>query len=414
MGATEVDGHSFKDIGLPEFTVISRKESETGDILYTVEPKERIAACLACGGKLHIHKDAKRKVKDLDEFGHRVGIVVKGKSYRCKDCGETVREEYASICGQMTRRMVESIQRDVFGDMTFTQIARRYNVSVSTVQGLFEEQGEKLWTAYHFVTPRVLGIDEVHLNNAYYGVFVNVDRQNGGIIELSEERSKNAVIDVLKRLENPENLCYVTMDMWRPYYDAVQSVFPGIPVIIDHFHVIKELSRSLDSIRAGLCKSIKDTKTRVSLKHNRFLLLKSSEELTPTQKRALDVLLAAYPQFDIPYQLKESFRNIYAFAKTKSEALKMFDEWCVECEQLGITAYNGFITMIRNWEPQIFAYFDFTGDDRTNAQTESLNRAIRNVARDGRGYSFQNLRTKMVFYKKPTGSTRFNFDAFDD
>lgn len=134
-----------------------------------------------------------------------------------------------------------------------------------------------------FVTPRVLGIDEVHLNNAYYGVFVNVDRQNGGIIELSEERSKNAVIDVLKRLENPENLCYVTMDMWRPYYDAVQSVFPGIPVIIDHFHVIKELSRSLDSIRAGLCKSIKDTKTRVSLKHNRFLLLKSSEELTPTQ-----------------------------------------------------------------------------------------------------------------------------------
>ena len=39
MGATEVDGHSFKDIGLPEFTVISRKESETGDILYTVEPK---------------------------------------------------------------------------------------------------------------------------------------------------------------------------------------------------------------------------------------------------------------------------------------------------------------------------------------------------------------------------------------
>lgn len=158
MGATEVDGHSFKDIGLPEFTVISRKESETGDILYTVEPKERIADCPACGGKLHIHKDAKRKVKDLDEFGHRVGIVVKGKSYRCKDCGETVREEYASICGQMTRRMVESIQRDVFGDMTFTQIARRYNVSVSTVQGLFEEQGEKLWTAYHFVTPRVLGI----------------------------------------------------------------------------------------------------------------------------------------------------------------------------------------------------------------------------------------------------------------
>lgn len=227
MGATEVDGHSFKDIGLPEFTVISRKESETGDILYTVEPKERIADCPACGGKLHIHKDAKRKVKDLDEFGHRVGIVVKGKSYRCKDCGETVREEYASICGQMTRRMVESIQRDVFGDMTFTQIARRYNVSVSTVQGLFEEQGEKLWTAYHFVTPRVLGIDEVHLNNAYYGVFVNVDRQNGGIIELSEERSKNAVIDVLKRLENPENLCYVTMDMWRPYYDAVKQLIEG-------------------------------------------------------------------------------------------------------------------------------------------------------------------------------------------
>lgn len=408
----KVEAFIGNHLDLPEFNIINRQESPSGVILYTVEPKEAPAKCPSCGGKLNIHKKVERKVKDLDEFGKQVGILVKGRSYICKTCGETVRVDYPSLHKQMTQRLAEHIMRDTFREGTFTEVAKKYHVSTSTAKELFEERGRERWAEYRLITPTVLGIDEVHLNNAYYGVFVRVDKQNGGIIELSEKRTKQAIIDVLERMDQPENLKFVTIDMWRPYADAVHSVFPEVPVVVDHFHVIKELTRSLDSVRSETCKRLSNVRERKSLKRNRFLLLSNHESLSPKDIKFLQELFDNYPQFKIPYDLKESFRNIYSLAKSREEAMQFFHEWCDECKRLKVTAFDKFIGMVYNWQQEIFAYFDYPDLDRTNAQTESFNRSIRNVARDGRGYSFENLRTKMIFREKTPDSTRFDFDAF--
>ena len=213
-------------------------------------------------------------------------------------------------------------------------------------------------------------------------------------------------------MDQPENLKFVTIDMWRPYVDAVHSVFPEVPAVVDHFHVIKELTRSLDSVRSETCKRLSSVRERKSLKRNRFLLLSNHESLSPKDIKFLQELFDNYPQFKIPYDLKESFRNIYSLAKSREEAMRFFREWCDECERLKVMAFDKFIGMVYNWQQEIFAYFDYPDLDRTNAQTESFNRSIRNVARDGRGYSFENLRTKMIFREKTPDSTRFDFDAF--
>lgn len=52
-------------------------------------------------------------------------------------------------------------------------------------------------------------------------------------------------------------------------------------------------------------------------------------------------------------------------------------------------------TAFRNWKTYILNYFD---DERiTNAFTESFNAKIRRVYRDGRGYTFERLRAKVLF-----------------
>lgn len=411
-GVSEPKNYLHRQLGLPEFEVVKRQESADGNVLYTVIPKEEIRVCPNCGGKLHIHKKVQRKIKDLDEFGKRVGILARVTYYRCQKCGASVQPEFPSLYKQMTRRLAEAVTYDSYRNTTFTEVAKKYHVSISTVQQLFEEHGNECWEQYHFVAPRVLGIDEVHLNNAYYGVFIRVDKNDGRIIELSEERTKKAVIEVLQRMEQPENLQYVTMDMWRAYRDAVHYVFPNTPIIIDHFHVVKELIKCLDKVRSDTCKAVANVKERKSLKRNRYLLLSNGEGLSPSYARELKALLEAYPQFKTPYYLKESFRNIFDFAKSKNEALQLYDEWCKECKKNNVTAYDSFIDTVNNWQEEIFAYFDYDGPDRTNAQTESFNRCIRSVARDGRGYSFENLRTKMIFRMKEQSSTRFDFESF--
>ena len=55
-----------------------------------------------------------------------------------------------------------------------------------------------------------------------------------------------------------------------------------------------------------------------------------------------------------------------------------------------------------------FAYFSLK---ITNEQTEGFNRRIKDIARSGRGYSFQTLRAKVLFGRLPQ-KRQFNFDSF--
>lgn len=405
----------YPEVGLPEFDAVARKTKDNGDILYVLRPKERPKACMACGSaSVHVHKATRRNVADLDMLGHRVGLTVEGKSYRCSDCGNLIRMEYPSLHGRMTARLAEAIQQDALRH-TFSDTARRFHTTTTTVKALFEEYADERLDGRSLVAPTVLGIDEVHLEDSYRGVFVAVDKSEGRVLEFTEKRTLASVAETLSSMESPENLRLVTIDMWRPYRDAVRRVFgDDMPVVIDHFHVVKNLMRALDSVRSQICKQIKD-KDRRALKRNRYLLLRNNEDLTVHQGADLARLLEAFPEFEGVYLLKEAFRDIYASASSSGEAKAMFSDWKRECERAGNGAYDGFVRTVEAWEDEIFAYFDFPDMERTNAQTESLNRSIRTIARAGRGYSFDVLRKKVLLARyvyEP--EERFSFADFDD
>lgn len=411
---TKESRKTYQEVGLPEFDAVERKAKDNGDILYILEPKGRPECCRVCGGtSVHVHKKSRRNVQDLDMLGHRVGLTVVGRTYRCADCGELIRMEYPSLYGRMTTRLASAIQEDCLRH-TFTDTARRFHTTTTTVKALFEEYADERLADYKLIAPRVLGIDEVHLEDAYRGVFVSVDQSEGRVVEFTEKRTYSSVVETLCSMSGQENLELITIDMWRPYRDAVNTVFPGVPVVVDHFYVIKNLMKALDTVRSQICRQVKAPERR-ALKRNRYLLLCSNENLTVKQGADLAALLKAFPEFEDVYLLKESFRDIYATAKTSGEAKLMFDEWCCACKAAGTEAYDGFIKTVRAWETEIFAYFDFPGMARTNAQTESLNRSIRTIARAGRGYTFDVLRKKVLLARYPNQSEeRFSFSDFDD
>lgn len=402
----------YTEIDLPEFDAIDKKQKENGDILYILKPKAKPTCCPECGSvSLYVHKSAKRNVKDLDMFEHRVGLTIDGKSYRCRDCATLIRAEYPSLEGRLTKRLADAIRRDSLSH-TFSETAQRYHVSVTTVASIFNEFTDQCMLTHQLITPPVLGIDEVHLNDEYRGVFVCVDKNEGHVLEFTEKRTYPSVVNTLKSLKEPENLKLVTIDMWKSYKNAVQTVFPSAAIVVDHFHVIKNLIKDMDSVRAAICKGIKANERR-DLKHSRFLMLRNHEDLSTKQGQDLKRLFNDYPKLENIYLLKESFRDIYANAKSSTEARQMFSEWCAACKENEITAYDSFINTVNEWADEIFAYFDYPDMERTNAQTESLNRKIRTIARDGRGYKFDVLRKKIILSKyvfEP--SEKFSFNDF--
>jgi len=394
------------DIGLPEFDVISKDVTTSDDIVYTLVPKDKPKKCPQCGSEhINVHRDAVRRVRDLNIMNQKVGLIIKGKRYRCQECGKTFDVEYPSITsGKMTNRLKERIQHEAFIH-TFNEVAHRYSVSVPTVAEVFNELADKFDSEYKITTPEVLGIDEVHLKKEYCGVYVDVLEKK--VIQMTEKRSKTEVKKFLKTLDADKVVC-VTMDMWKPYRDAVHDVFPNVPIIVDHFHVIKELQKQLDSIRVGITKSLPERSERASLRNNRYLMLTDSEKLSRVQNDRLNKLFKDFPELELPYMLKESFRMIYD-SETREEAEDTFEQWkdTVRNAEEDYPQFESMIATVENWRTEIFNYFD---NRYTNAETESLNNTIRELDRAGRGYTFDVLRKKVLFKNNFKEDEKFSFD----
>ncbi len=393
------------EIGLPEFEVVDRTINGDNDYIYTVVPKNVVKWCPECGS-VHVvkHKKHNRMVRDLNEYEHRVSIIIKGYRYQCKDCDSTFGEAFDAVdkSGRLTKRLKSMIQKECF-EKTFKVIAEQYGISQPTVKRVFDEYIEKISADYHIYAPQILGIDEVQQHNQYRGVFVDITGQR--VIEMTINRSKETVKRFLESLPDKEKITCVTMDMWRIYKCTVKEVLPNAAIVIDKFRVVRELNKAIENIRTGSRKDMNKDR-RVTLKNMRFLFLTEFENLTQRQKTQLEAILDEYPQFNAPYMLKEMFHDIYAYSQTREDAERAYAFWVKACVKSNCTAYYGFIETVANWYTEIFNYFEHRD---INFQTENLNNIIREIDRAGRGYTFDVLRAKMLFRNSIAKKGKFDF-----
>ena len=384
------------ELHLDEFRILDVKKEEDGSMLYTVEPENEETVCTNCGSINTVSNGTiTRYVRDLPSFGHSIALMVKQHRYLCHDCGKTCVHNLQSVedKGRITVRLREQVKKEVM-DSTFSAVAIKYNLSVTSVKRIFAEyvsDKQREWVKY---SPVILGIDEAHLCNHMCGVFVDV--KNRGLIEMLPKRDKGSVIEYLSSLPDRRRIEVVTMDMWRPYRDAVRETLPQVRVVVDKFHVIKEVINALESFRKDFQKDLAKQR-RISLKNSRWLLLHNAEDLDTAQKQRLEHLFDVYPELRLPYQLKEAFRDIYQ-SGNRYIAEEKFENWC----ELVPEELKPFIVVketIFNWYSEIFNYFDFR---YTNAVTESINNLIKSIEKEGRGYTFEVIRAKILYTTKAT------------
>ena len=89
--------------------------------------------------------------------------------------------------------------------------------------------------------------------------------------------------------------------------------------IIDRFHVMKLVNKSLNKIRLLL--ELKGLK-------NRCLLMKNGEDLTQEEKGELQELLNYSPILSIAYELKEELRSIYESSSTVKMGRRKLKKRC--------------------------------------------------------------------------------------
>lgn len=328
--------------------------------------------------------------RDIPIHNIPVAIYLKRRRYKCKHCNGTSYQTHHAIHDkyQMTNRLWHYIYTNAF-DKTFQQIANQVGLDEKTIRRIFKAEIENALADYNPITPTVMGIDEAHLIGGPRLVITNIKEST--IINMINNRNKTTLIDYLSQIEDKHKINVVTIDMWQPYLEAVMKVIPHAVVVIDKFHVVKLVQEALEKVRKGLRASLNRSQ-RLKLKNDRSILRTRRKNLSESQVEAMTSWFEEFPILERAYILKETLMNIYDI-NSQDKALEEYEYWKTLITDDLKNYFNRVAETIDRWKTYIFNYFDYP---YINATTESMNGLIKLMNKNGRGYSFEVLRAKVL------------------
>jgi len=354
--------------------------------------------CETCGtvGQLVRFGKKDQAYRDVPIHGKRVTLWVQRRRYRCNSCMCTFRPTMADMddVRYMTKRLVAYVEKAVLYRNN-TEIARECGLEEKTVRLIFADFCERQKDDLEFVTPRVLGIDELYLQKQFRCVLTNIEQQT--VIQLLPNRSLELVTSTFMALPDRKNVEVVSTDMYKNYLAAAREAFPHAKPVVDKFHVVKMANEAMEVVRKSIKKTVSEYHRKL-LKSDRKLMLMRERDLSPANKLVIAEWFDKVPALGAAYASKERFFKLYDAADLK-EATLAYDEWRRTIPAGQEELWGGLAGTVDRWRGPIFNYF--TMDKRvTNAFTESANRKMKDLNRSTRGMSFEAFRAKVLLGAK--------------
>lgn len=369
---------------------------QDGQYIIEADYTRQDETCQKCGVIGRLYRHGTKKVSYRDSPTHGKPVVLEGtiQRYKCRDCGETFVQSPAGIEAdrRMTARCVEYIKEQCLRD-TFTRMAEHIGCVEGTIRNIAGDQIKLLDADYKPYLPTWLGMDETTLDGSLRCILTDVGARKP--IDILRDRDLPTVTHWLYQFRDRRVVKGLAIDMWRPFKTAAHTVFPGLPVVIDKFHLVRMANMALDNLRVSLAKEYPRVVGRDWMRRKALLRMRY-KNLDEKGRFNLQMWLDNEPDVGIAYRLKEAFYDIYD-APTKEAAGKLLDDWRASVParmRKGKKDYKPLMTSTGNWRDEMLAYFDHP---ISNGYTEALNGVAKVINRAGRGYNFDVIRARVLF-----------------
>jgi transposase len=388
-------------LGLPGMKVTRFAIEQQGEGRYLhlfCEHQHDVAVCPRCGKATaggYDHKD--RCVRHLDIWGMRTFVHFPQRRFDCEVCGKPFTETLEWI--DPKRRQTRAYEAHIYQRVQKTprkHVALQERLNESTVLDIFKKWAKEATRQPRRRGVRVLGVDEISLRKRHkqYALVLS-DLERRAVIDVLPNRQKDTLEKWLDDLTEEERraIKVVSIDMWKPYRQAVRKKLPHAEIVADRFHVMKQLNHQLDLLRRTLQKKADDALYQ-ALKGNRWLLLRNRSELKPEEEAKLRVILDTSDELRNIYLLKEEFRIICDKINDKARAERFLQAWMWKAMATGSRYLICFVKTLRNWWHEFLNYFD---DRVTQGFVEGINRAIRGIINRAFGFrNFDNFRLQVL------------------
>jgi len=227
---------------------------------------------------------------------------------------------------------------------------------------------------------RTLHIDEIALKKGHSD-FETIIYTETEVLETMSGKKSLSLQEVLKAIPGIGKIQEVCIDLCAPFADAIRQAMPAAEIVVDRFHLIKLLNKTLETLRNKTHAELKKAKKEKRFASIRFLLFKDYQGLNRDGRRLVREYLRLNSELKTIYWQIQGFRGILKQKWTsRSEAAQALTEWSASTRK----HLEKFVkTLERWWEPILNAFFS----PLSNGRAEGVNNKIKLVKRKGFGFN---------------------------
>ena len=405
--------------------------------------------CPCCGFRMHSRGVKTRKVNHpILQDGYELILLLKQRRWRCTnpDCLYETNDEFRFVDkNRRNTNAADILIINAFKDLSASasSIAERYNTSDTHVLNIFD----KYVKLDRLPLSDIISVDEVFLNmdSSHKYALVIQDFHTGDPIDLLRSRKTNITEPYFTSIPVEERYAvkYLLTDMYKPYLRYIDKFFPRAVPIVDSFHVVQWVNHEIDNYIRQLLKKYKQRDrelqeqkslefyrpVRLPLSHEvyilqkyKWLILANQENITYHLETRMDqhfhALMNTYdyenylfridPRLRTLRDLKEKYvtfntRNAGKPSAAKKEIELLITEYFNSKDPIFIN----FASLLRRYKEPIINSFIMVekygsggiySSRLSNGPIESLNRKVKDLKRQGRGYrSFEHFRNRFLY-----------------
>jgi transposase len=246
-----------------------------------------------------------------------------------------------------------------------------------------------------------IGVDEIQWRKGHQYLTLVYQIQEGckRLLWVAAERREKSLRDFFAMLgaARAAALEFACSDMWQPYLKVVAECASQAVHVLDRYHVMAQMNKAIDEVRAEEAKRLQRDGYEPVLKHSRWVLLKRPENLSAAQSVKLKELLQYNLKAVRAYLLREEFQRFWEY-RSPFWAGRFLREWCAKAMRSRIEPMKKVARTLRAHEELLLNWFRAQG--MVSAGTvEGMNYNAKLTMK--KAYGFQTLRgVKIALYHR--------------
>lgn len=357
--------------------------------------------------KYGFKKNCTVKLPNISNFN--TILFLDKQRFLCKHCKSTfiATTDLVDFHKQISNNTKTSVVLDLMDKVSEKYISKKNNISSSSTNRILDLIAKDKLIKNNGKLPDVLGIDEFNATKDTISkmAFIIVNQNDSNIFDINNSRLSIDIEKYFKRYSKQERnkVKFITLDLYKPYYKLMHSLFKNALLIPDRFHIVLQARNALDKTRLELC--YKSNPNYTKLKKYWKLILKDKRELVKDKRRYQKCFRKEMTQEEIVTYLINTNNELYETYQIYQSILYSIN---TRNKDIFLSIINGknnsvskhmkkAIKTFKNMEKYIVNSFEY---EYSNGIVEGINNVIKQVKHTACGYrKFTHLKARIMLIK---------------